>query len=77
MLNWLNLIAGTRILGNVVSPVRKGADGKGARPVIRHCRCIRTYELRHKTFPRQPLTLPHSVVRPSGNRLMVFDSENW
>src|SRR5271157_1512524 len=27
----------SRILGNVVSPVRRGADGKGTQPVHRHC----------------------------------------
>ena len=48
----------SRILGKLVSPVRKGADGKGTLPVFRHCGCKRTHELRHKPFPRQPPTLP-------------------
>ena len=48
----------SRILGKLVSPLRKGADGKGTLPVFRHCGRKRTHELRHKPFPRQPPTLP-------------------
>src|SRR5215472_17516382 len=57
----------SRILGKLVSPVRKGADGKGTPPVLRHCGCKRTHELRHKPFPRQPPTLPPSFRTHRGH----------